>query len=660
MATKRISALTAASAAALTDQLAIEDNTNATKKVTAAQLATLLVTGSTINTALGYTAANAAALNATALTAGTVPLDRLSGITATQIAAGAAIADTQLATISTTGKVANSATTATAANTADAIVARDGDGDIAIRDLDARDIAATTLAGDGSAVTDLDADELTAGTVATARLGAGNAHEFAGIAALAAQWMGAQPSTLGITRDGAGLATTVTINGLALPVARSSGIITRLGGLTTAPAFARASAALNPETFASVSSGAPRYIDDEDSDVSAIYVEGATTNLVEHSEAFDNAWWTLTNLPASADATTAPDGTTTADALTENTANGYHEISRVIFTIGEPATVQVCAKSNGRDRFGFGTGLPGTNGAIFDVDTGTIVSVLGATTKARIEDLGSGWYRCTVSTPTATSGNWNLTVIDSGTNQTYTGDGSSGLYLWGAQGVAGLDAGTYIRTSGGPVTRALETLTLPAAGVLRPSEGAVVARFKMTQAMIDTAATIYRSLLDTRSGNYLFNIYQDIGSPPAWRVSLRNGAGTTQSVVIDGAGLAVGWHTIGFKWGPSALTTYLNGALINSVAPTGMPEQFGTDLLVGSNYSGGEQLGSAISLLAAYFEAPADADMLLITDPGHANAGADFRLTFAEDLDYTARVVDVTSSGGLVTATSRASASIAV
>ena len=42
--------------------------------------------------------------------------------------AGAAIVDTKLATISTAGKVANSATTATSANTASAIVARDGSG----------------------------------------------------------------------------------------------------------------------------------------------------------------------------------------------------------------------------------------------------------------------------------------------------------------------------------------------------------------------------------------------------------------------------------------------------------------------------------------------------------------------------------------------------
>ena len=45
-----------------------------------------------------------------------------------QVAATAAIADTKLATISTAGKVANSATTAASANTASAIVARNGSG----------------------------------------------------------------------------------------------------------------------------------------------------------------------------------------------------------------------------------------------------------------------------------------------------------------------------------------------------------------------------------------------------------------------------------------------------------------------------------------------------------------------------------------------------
>jgi hypothetical protein len=55
------------------------------------------------------------------------------------ISASAAIADTKLATISTAGKVSNSATTATNANTASAIVARDASGNFAAGDITIND-----------------------------------------------------------------------------------------------------------------------------------------------------------------------------------------------------------------------------------------------------------------------------------------------------------------------------------------------------------------------------------------------------------------------------------------------------------------------------------------------------------------------------------------
>lgn len=104
-------------------------------------------------------------LNASELTSGTVPLARLSGITNTEIAAnaaiayskldltgsivnadiaaGAAIADTKLATISTAGKVANSATTGTASAVADTLVLRDANGRAKFADPAAAADAAT-------------------------------------------------------------------------------------------------------------------------------------------------------------------------------------------------------------------------------------------------------------------------------------------------------------------------------------------------------------------------------------------------------------------------------------------------------------------------------------------------------------------------------------
>jgi hypothetical protein len=61
------------------------------------------------------------------------------------ISGSAAIADTKLATISTTGKVSNSATTATSANTASAIVARDSSGNLSAGTITSTGLALGSL-----------------------------------------------------------------------------------------------------------------------------------------------------------------------------------------------------------------------------------------------------------------------------------------------------------------------------------------------------------------------------------------------------------------------------------------------------------------------------------------------------------------------------------
>ncbi|MFN3794299.1 MAG: beta strand repeat-containing protein [Chitinophagaceae bacterium] len=80
-------------------------------------------------------------------------------VTNAKIAANAAIADTKLATISTAGKVANSATTATSSNTASTIVARDASGNFSAGDITANSFvrsggtAAQILAANGTVIT---------------------------------------------------------------------------------------------------------------------------------------------------------------------------------------------------------------------------------------------------------------------------------------------------------------------------------------------------------------------------------------------------------------------------------------------------------------------------------------------------------------------------
>jgi len=107
------------------------------------------------------------------------------------INASAAIVDTKLATISTAGKVANSATTATSANTASSIVARDASGNFT-----AGTITASSFSGPATSLTSLPAGQLT-GTIPSAVLG--NSSNFVGTTSIALNRASANQGLTGIS-----------------------------------------------------------------------------------------------------------------------------------------------------------------------------------------------------------------------------------------------------------------------------------------------------------------------------------------------------------------------------------------------------------------------------------------------------------------------------
>ena len=130
MATK-ISGMTAITAGAYDDTALSErvNNAGVTRKATVAQ-------------------DRVALLIANAITAGMIAAGTIVNA---DINAAAAIVDTKLATISTAGKVSNSATTATSANTASAIVARDASGNFSAGTITA--VTGLTVTAGGATIT---------------------------------------------------------------------------------------------------------------------------------------------------------------------------------------------------------------------------------------------------------------------------------------------------------------------------------------------------------------------------------------------------------------------------------------------------------------------------------------------------------------------------
>jgi hypothetical protein len=181
-------------------------------------------------------------------------------------------------------------------------------------------------------------------------------------------------------------------------------------------------------------------------------IEKVRTNLVTYSEEFDNASWTKSSATITANATTAPDGTTTADNLIEDTSTGQHRVFVVAGVTGSH-TFSVYVKSNGRQYIALGAGNTGSFGilAYFDIENGVLGTVLAGT--AKIENAGNGWYRCSISGVGNGAGtSVNIYLANSDNSNTYTGDGTSGVFVWGAQLETGDIATDYIPTTSAAVS----------------------------------------------------------------------------------------------------------------------------------------------------------------------------------------------------------------
>ena len=175
-------------------------------------------------------------------------------------------------------------------------------------------------------------------------------------------------------------------------------------------------------------------------------------NLITYSEQFDNAAWGKTNTTVQANSISAPDNNITADKLVENSANGIHILAQGAGTISGTYTLSCFVKAAGRYKGYiqlFGNG--GNAAAFFDLNLGTITGGAGTNT---ITAYPNGWYRITsTATFTTETAAVYIVMLDNSGNSTYTGDGTSGIYLWGAQVEKSLTVNPYYPTTGTSKTR---------------------------------------------------------------------------------------------------------------------------------------------------------------------------------------------------------------
>lgn len=230
----------------------------------------------------------------------------------------------------------------------------------------------------------------------------------------------------------------------------SSGIIASVGSAT--PRFG-----YNPTTLAA----------------RGLLLEEASTNEVFFSTAIDNAYYSKINTSVSANSTTSPDGTVSADSLIENSSLGTHHVVKFgsnSVTSADFVAFSVFVKAGSGDRHvrmtGAGTSHSIDANADFDLSDGSS-SISGATAiEAYSEQYPNGWWRLTLISQADLTGTYSpfvrmITTIGGSTS--YTGNGTSFIYVWGLQVEVNRYASSFIYTTTAPVFRAADIMLLDGA-----------------------------------------------------------------------------------------------------------------------------------------------------------------------------------------------------
>ena len=247
-----------------------------------------------------------------------------------------------------------------------------------------------------------------------------------------------------------------------------------------------------------------------------LLIEESRTNLVGWSDTFNSVMWSKFSTSVSHDMATAPNGGTGADKLIEDTSSAQHRITQGV-TVADntvlTASIFVKAAERTRCRLSINAKDSTFPGAFFDLELGFVVSTVSSPLSVDITPIGDGWFRLSVAANVKSGASpvgLNFYLIPGGSTISYTGDGTSGLYIWGAQLEAGSFPTSYIKTEATAVTRGADNASVTGANFsswYRNDEGTIVGRSVRAHPVPTGSYATIAEINDGFSNNRLFLSY---------------------------------------------------------------------------------------------------------------------------------------------------------
>ena len=194
----------------------------------------------------------------------------------------------------------------------------------------------------------------------------------------------------------------------------------------------------------------------------SLLLEPSRTNGIASSEYFQDASWNALQTIVTSNELVSLEGVQNASKLLAVAGLANHQIDGMDITISSGAVTGSVFAKKGANVNWIRLRLSGTSNpprAWFDLENGVVgdVDVSGSAT---IEDMGNGWYRCSLTeagnTTSGSGGRLQIFLNESNGQTEFNADGDEYHYIYGAQMEQGTYPTSYIPTYSVSQTRAQE------------------------------------------------------------------------------------------------------------------------------------------------------------------------------------------------------------
>jgi hypothetical protein len=287
-----------------------------------------------------------------------------------------------------------------------------------------------------------------------------------------------------------------------------------------------------------------------------LLLEPQRTNSATFSESFNNAAYTKSQTSVTANAIASPDGNTSADFIIPSVTSGLHSVLLGGASVSSGThTLSVFAKQGlyknllvWFDGHSGGVGVNLDTLAVFRDENNS---------GYKIENYGNGWVRISVTCAISKASPPNFYIYDNSATPviSWAGNGTDGLYLWGAQLEAGAYATSYIPTLGASVTRVADACSKTGiSSLIGQTEGTLFVDFNWEQ---KSGVFFVNSISDGTTSNEIFMAFGSTADNRL-RFSIAS-SGVGASVSFDSATLASGRYKVAFAYANNDAAAYING-----------------------------------------------------------------------------------------------------